>query len=882
MFPESHAASDDALLFAAEAGDTAAAALAIQPGDALPWNVLVVDDDPGVHEVTRLVLGSLRYRGRPLRLLHAASAAEARALLASERDVAVLLLDVVMETDEVGLELVHHVRQTLGNLLTRIILRTGQPGRAPQARVIAEYDINDYREKAELTAQTLVAAVTLALRGYDDLRTIQAMALRQSELEVLVQERTAALTETNRRLRHQQAQLAQAQQIAQMGSFEWDLGRRIMQWSPQLYALLGLDPQRTTPDLATLLQAVPEPQRARLAQLLARASEQGQGYALQHRVQQPDGSTRIVYQRVQVGHDEQGRPIRLAGIVQDITERHRAQEHMRKLSTAVEQTADAVMITDAAGRIEYVNAAFCRISGYDAQDVLGRTPALLKSGQMPDIFYRRMWHTLQRGEVFADVIVNRRKDGSLFHEALTITPQRDEHGVVTHFIATGRDISEQIRYQERIQHLAHHDALTGLPNRALLLDRLEQALARAKWRQRLVAVLFLDLDRFKIINDSLGHASGDALLRAMAQRLRACVRDGDTVARLGGDEFAIVLNDVAAQEDVAKVADALLQAVGEAVEHEGRELFVTASIGISLYPRDGQDSHSLLQRADMAMYNAKDGGRSAYRFYTPQDEAQRFARLTLETQLRHALQRDEFFLVFQPQIDAVSGRPVALEALLRWRRQDGEVVAPAEFVGLLEETGLILPVGEWVLRKACSEAQALRAAGVDLGRVAVNVSLSQFRQRPFVARLREILAETGLPPAQLELEITEAVLADDVHEAVAVLQELAALGVRLAIDDFGTGYSSMSQLRRLPFDQIKIDKSFIDGLPGDKEHRAIVTAIITLAQSMEMEVVAEGVQTQQQFECVRALGCHLVQGYYFSPPVLPQQLCRGDAAGWAR
>ncbi|MFN4005424.1 MAG: EAL domain-containing protein [Hylemonella sp.] len=880
MHPEAPvSASDDPLLFADEtAGGTMPAPLGRDSGEAQPWTVLVVDDDQGVHEVTRLVLGPLRFRERPLRLLHARSAAEARALLAREPDVAVLLLDVVMESDQAGLELVQHVRGPLGRLLTRIILRTGQPGQAPEARIITEYDINDYREKAELTAQKLVTAVTAALRGYDDLLTIQSMALRQSQLEALVQERTAALSETNRRLRHQQALLAEAQQIAQTGHFEWHLERRSMQWSLQLYALLGLDPQQVQPDAQTLLQAVPQEERAQLRQLLERACASGQGYALQHRVCRPDGSVRIVFQRVEVGLDGGGHAIRLAGIVQDITERHQAEERMRKLSTAVEQTADAVMITDAAGRIEYVNAAFCRMSGYSAEEVLGQTPRLLKSGQMPEIFYRRMWHAIADGQVFADVMINRRKDGSLFHSALTITPQRNAQGAVTHYIATARDISEQIRYQERIQHLAHHDALTDLPNRALLLDRLDQALARAKWRQRLVAVLFLDLDRFKVINDSLGHASGDALLKAMAQRLRACVRDGDTVARLGGDEFAIVLNDVAAEDDVAQVAQGILQTVGEPFPYQGRELFVTTSIGISLFPRDGQDSHSLLKRADVAMYNAKDGGKSAYRFYTAQDEARQLARLSLETDLRRALQRDEFFLVFQPQVEAGSGRIVSVEALLRWQRQGGEVVSPGEFVGLLEETGMILAVGDWVLRKACAEAQALRACGVELGRVAVNVSLHQFRQRQFVARVREILANTGLPPALLELEITEGVLADDVHEAIGVLRELDALGVRLSIDDFGTGYASMSHLRQLPFDLIKIDKSFVEGLPGDREHHAIVTAIITLARSLQMEVVAEGVETQQQFECVRDLGCQLVQGYYFSPPLLPHELRRGDGA----
>ncbi len=579
------------------------------------------------------------------------------------------------------------------------------------------------------------------------------------------------------------------------------------------------------------------------------------------------GGRRVIYHRAEVLRDEAGRPVRLAGILQDISVRHQSQEKMRKLATAVEQTADAVMITDAQGHIEYVNAAFTRMSGYTAEEVLGKTPRVLKSGRMPEIFYRRLWHAVLRGEVFTDIMINRRKDGTLYHESMTITPQLDARDRVTHFIATGRDMTEQVQFQERIEHLANHDALTGLPNRALLLDRLEQAMARAKWHQRHVAVLFMDMDRFKVINDTLGHASGDNLLKAIADRLRGAVRDGDTVARLGGDEFAVILNDVASADDVQLMAQQLLDAVSTPFMVEGRELFVTTSIGVSMCPRDGDDSATLLKRADVAMYNAKLGGKNRSEFYTQRDEANELARLSLETQLRRALEREEFFLVFQPQIEAGSRKVISMEALLRWRRSDGDVVLPGEFISLLEETGMIVAVGEWVLRKACSEAQAMRASGVELNRVAVNISLHQFRQAGFVQLVRDTRANTGLPPSILELEITEGVLADDVREATQVLEELNALGVRLSIDDFGTGYSSMNYLRRLPFNLLKIDKSFIDGLPRNKDARAIVTAIITLAHSLELEVVAEGVETAEQFDYLRTLGCHLIQGYYFSPPV---------------
>lgn len=858
---------DELVVFADAGPAETALPTAADAGDRGAWKVAVVDDDQSVHAVTRLVLADLRFKGRPVQLMHACSAAQARDLLRSEPGIAVVLLDVVMESDHAGLDLVREIRTVLKNSTVRIILRTGQPGQAPEGRIIAEFDINDYKEKSELSAQKLVTAVTAALRGYDDLLTIQALSAGKQDLEALVQARTAELSDANRALRVQQSPLDEAEKIAAVGSYEWNLLGQQMVWSRQAWRLLGLAEGRTRPGLAVLLDMVPADERGLLEQQIEAALESATGFTMEHHLVYSDGTRRMFRHRGAVLRDEDGRLVRLAGILQDITEQHQASERMRKLATAVEQTADAVMITNAQGCIEYVNAAFTRMSGYAGDEVIGKTPRVLKSGRTPEIFYRRMWHAILRGEVFSDVLVNRRKDGALYHEALTISPQLDASGQVTHFIATGRDITDQVQFQARIEHLATHDSLTGLPNRALLMDRLEQAMARSKWRHRHVAVLFMDMDRFKVINDTLGHASGDSLLKAIAERLGAAVREGDTVARLGGDEFAVILNDVANAEDVERTARQLLDSVSAPFTIEGRELFVTTSIGVSMYPRDGEDCVTLLKRADVAMYNAKVSGKNRFESYTQRDEANELARLSLETQLRRALEREEFFLVFQPQIDAGSRKVISMEALLRWRRSDGDIVLPGEFISLLEETGMILAVGEWVLRKACGEAQAMRASGVELNRVAVNISLHQFRQAGFVQRVRDVLAATGLPPAILELEITEGVLADDVREATQVLEELNVLGVRLSIDDFGTGYSSMNYLRRLPFNMLKIDKSFIDGLPRNKDACAIVTAIITLAHSLELEVVAEGVETAEQFEYLRSLGCHLIQGFYFSPPV---------------
>ena len=873
--------NEDRLLFADEPL-TAGAAPGVErgtQGEAPPWPIAVVDDDHGIHAVTRMVLSDFRYKGRPLRIFDAYSAEEAKVLLRQQPGITVILLDVVMEREHAGLELVKYIREEMDNRLLRIILRTGQPGQAPEGRIITDYDINDYREKQELTSQKLITSVTTALRGYDDLRTIQDLSSSKDILEQMVQKRTVDLVNANRVLQQQRVLLDEAQKIARVGHYEWNPDSGDLVCSAQVYCMLGLETSQALLRRDDLMNLISEEDRQQIHSAIDDAIKGSRGFDFEHSMNRADGTQVRVAHQGEAHLDEQGRMWRVVGILQDVTQQRRADDAMRKLSAAVEQTADTVMITDAKGVIEYVNPAFTRMMGYDRSEILGQTPRMLSSGHMPQAFYQRMWRELNRGVVFSGVVINKRKDGSLLHQALTITPQRDLQGRTTHFISTGRDITEQVRAKERIEHMAHHDSLTGLPNRVLLMDRLGQAIARSKWHDRLVGVLFVDMDRFKVINDTLGHSTGDELLQAMAKRLSACVRDGDTVARLGGDEFAIVLNDVASREDIGQRAQVVVDAVKQPFLIGGRELFVTTSIGICVYPNDGQDGSILLKRADVAMYNAKMRGKSNYQFYTQHDESKELVRLGLETDLRRALDRQEFFVVFQPQVDSKSHAVAGMEALLRWRRQDGKIVGPGEFIPLLEETGMILAVGNWILNEACLAAQNWREAGMVDRRVAVNISIHQFRERGFVSRVCEALAKSGLPPEMLELEITENVLVDDMRQASEVLNALNAVGVRLSIDDFGTGYSSMHYLRHLPFDQIKIDKSFIDGVPHSRDDCAIVTAIITLAHSMELEVTAEGVENVEQYDFVRSLGCELIQGYLFGRPETVQAMQAALDAG---
>lgn len=549
----------------------------------------------------------------------------------------------------------------------------------------------------------------------------------------------------------------------------------------------------------------------------------------------------------------------------DISDRRRSEDERIKLSRALEQTADMVMITDRDGTIEYVNPAFATITGFARKDVIRRKPNILASGRHDHAFYETLWRTITAGHSFREVFINCKRDGSLFYEEKTISPLKDQAGRITHFISTGQDITERMRAEERLQYLASHDLLTGLPNRALFLDRLAHALVWAGRRGRICAVLFLDCDRFKMINDTLGHEAGDRVLQTFADRLGACVRSGDTVARLGGDEFAVLLGDVARPDHVPAVAAKILSAIAQPVEAQGRELFVTTSVGISVSPPDAGDSADLLKNAEAAMYRAKEAGRNCYEFYSADMSAKAVERLSLETALRHALEREQFVLYYQPQVDLGSRRLIGFEALIRWRHPDFGLVPPARFVPLLEETGLIVPVGEWVLRTACAQMNAWRASALN-ARVAVNLSARQFKDAKLAPMIARTLSESRFDPRYLELEITESVVMDDAETAAQTLADLGAKGVRLAIDDFGTGYSSLSYLKRFPIDTLKIDSSFVRDIPGDADDAAIVGAIIALAHRLDIAVVAEGVETQAQLDFLRARHCNAVQGYFFGQP----------------
>ena len=553
-------------------------------------------------------------------------------------------------------------------------------------------------------------------------------------------------------------------------------------------------------------------------------------------------------------------------IARDVTARRQAEWQLSLSAKVFDNASEGMIITDARNNIVAVNDAFSDITGYTRSDVLGKDPRILASGRHGADFYGALWSDLKAAGHWTGEIWNKRKNGELFPEWLSIQLVRNGEGEVVNHIAAFTDISETREQQERIRHLAQYDFLTDLPNRFLLRDRLERAILSAQRTGRKMAVMFLDLDRFKTINDSLGHVVGDSLLQAVAQRLTASVRASDTVSRQGGDEFVVLVADLERAESAAGVAANLLAALSTPYHLDGHELLVTPSIGIAVCPDDGTGIDALLKNADMAMYAAKEAGRATYRFFTPELNQRANERLWVENNLRRAIERGEMELHFQPQLSMDGTRLLGCEALVRWRQPDGRLIPPAQFIPVAEETGLIVALGDWVLEEACRAAASLRQRLGPLT-MAVNLSAVQFHRADPARRVGELLERYHLPPDALELEVTESVLMDDADEVVRALEHFRVIGVPLAIDDFGTGYSSLSYLKRFHADKLKIDRSFVQGLDSGGDSAAIAEAIVAMAHSLGMETLAEGVETEEQRAHLHRMGCGQVQGFLFGRPM---------------
>ncbi|MGH8854168.1 MAG: putative bifunctional diguanylate cyclase/phosphodiesterase, partial [Telluria sp.] len=546
----------------------------------------------------------------------------------------------------------------------------------------------------------------------------------------------------------------------------------------------------------------------------------------------------------------------------------RESRHRLELNRQVfDCTQEGIMMTDADARIVAVNPAFEQITGYREAEVIGLNPRILRSGRHDNVFYRDMWHCLEQEGQWRGEIWNRRKNGEVYPERLSISAVRGEGGKLTAYVSVSTDMSALKAAHHQLDFLSNHDALTLLPNRSLFNDRLQQAMAAARQGDGQLALLLFNVDRLSRINDSLGHAAGDAVLREVARRVAEIAGPTDTLARLSGDEFVLLLTSCQDNEDIILAARRLIDAIAQPHEVGGHDLVVTGSVGISIFPRDGNAPGDLLKSADAALSDMKQSGRNGFRFFKGEMNVQALRWLALETRLRRAIERDELALHYQPQVSRIDGTLVGMEALLRWRSEEIGAVPPGDFIPLAEDTGLIHPIGEWVIRQACFQNKAWQNAGLAPVRVAVNVSANQFKAGAVSAIVRKALLDSGLAPRYLEVELTESVMLGDSAAAEAQMAELRAMGISLSLDDFGTGYSSLGYLSRFPLDKLKIDQTFVRNITTEQRSAAIAQATIALAQGLSLSVVAEGVETVGQRDFLGLIGCDVMQGYLYSRPV---------------
>ena len=553
----------------------------------------------------------------------------------------------------------------------------------------------------------------------------------------------------------------------------------------------------------------------------------------------------------------------MAGVIQ----RKQAEDKLKQAATVFEHATEGIIVTDIKSNIITINRAITEITGYSAEEAIGKNPSIWESDRHDPSFFQAMWASIEQTGQWRGEVWNRRKNGEAFPCWQTIRAVEGDSGEITHYVSILTDITAIKESQAKVEYLAHHDPLTDLPNRVLFNARLEHALNRSQRDKKRIGVLFLDLDRFKHINDSLGHPAGDRLLQLAAERLKAQVREEDTGARLGGDEFTIILEQLSSPKEAGIVASKILKSFHEPFELEDHTLHITASIGISLYPEDGTDVTTLIRNADAAMYRAKESGRNNYQFYHKEFTTTAEERMRLEASLRLALEREEFILYYQPQYSLETGQLIGAEALVRWQQPEQDLISPAKFIPLAEETGLILPLGEWVLTTACAQMTEWQARGVNLQQMSVNISGKQLQSKEFLSMFQRVISKTGCRADWLELEVTEGFIMQQAEQSVNLLEDLRAMGVKLAIDDFGTGYSSLSYLKHLPFTKLKIDQSFVRDIPQDADDMAIAKAVIALGRSLRLKVIAEGVETEQQASFLISEGCDEVQGYLYSRPV---------------
>ena len=823
--------------------------------DKLPSNdqgirplILVVDD---LAENLATLANMVREEGADVRVANAGPVALRYARLEPQPDL--ILLDIMMPGMD-GHQVLAELRKDARTVQIPVIFVTALGDAEDEERGLEEGAV-DY-----ITKPIKVAVLRARVRAQLEIkRAHDLQASQQHWLEAEVQRRVSENSLLEAKL-----QLTLA--ATGFGVWEIDHAAGHTEWNAALCQMLGRDiGPATAPEFLSLVH----PEDRHLVEASMNSLQIDSGIiCAEYRLLKADGHWLWVEGRGKtIRADATGKRLLSLGMMSDINLRKLAEAERLLSNIVLQGISDGVCITDAQGNILLINQAFCQVTGYAANEMLGQNPRLLKSGVHSPIFYRDMWEKLGQQGNWQGEITNRRKDGSLLNEWLSISAVRNNDGVVVHYVAIFSDLSERHEAAERIQFLSSFDALTGLPNRNLFADRLEQALMNARRFERSTAVILLDLDRFRLVNDTLGPPVGDEVLVEVSRRLGLQVREGDTVGRRSGNEFGFVMANLNNERDAIALAQRMLEAIAVPFMVNGQSLVVTASIGIGVAPKNGETGPTLLKSADAALLRAKGAGRNTFRFYSPDMDADAARRLGLEVELRGALERNELTVYYQPQVSLDSGLMIGMEALLRWKSAQFGQVSPVEFIPIAEECGLIIPIGEWVLRTACQQTKIWLDLGLLSLRIAVNLSARQFRQPNLRAVICDVLAQTGLPAAALELEITESAFIDDVDQAVDICRELKKIGVKLSLDDFGTGYSSLSYVSRFPFDKIKIDQGFVRDIIENPVNAAIATAAIVMARSLNLMVLAEGVETEAQANFLRGRRCDAMQGYLFSRPL---------------
>lgn len=668
---------------------------------------------------------------------------------------------------------------------------------------------------------------------------------------------------------HYRERLERVLKGANDGWWDWDRENDKIYCSPRCWEMLGYEADELPGDSGLWRRLMHPDDTAKAEQTFDEALTQGkQSCAVEVRLRHKDGHYIPVLMRYLIQRNADGTAALVSGTNMDLSEQKRAQERLRQAAAVFDSTREGLIVTTADRKIMMVNKAFCDITGYTEAEVAGKKPRMLSSGRHTPEFYLEMWSTIDANGHWRGEIWNRRKNGEIYPQLLSISEVRNDAGVVVNYVAVFADISRLKDSETKLEFLAHHDPLTRLPNRLLLLSHLEHAIRSAQRENTQLALLMLDLDRFKDVNDSFGHAAGDELLQQVADRLVSRLRGIDTVARLGGDEFTVLLQQIAHPEDAAMVASNILNSLNKPwMLSNGVEVRVGVSIGISIYPDHGATTQDLLQHADAALYQAKHEGRGCFRYFSQSLTYAARERIDLEARLHRAIENGELRVFYQAQVDIASGCIVGAEALVRWQDPQEGLIPPGRFIPVAESTGLISDIGEWVLQQTCIQGNKWIEAGLPPLTLAVNISPRQFLHGDLATTLSKVLSDTGFPASQLELELTESVLMEREEDMAHLLHRLRDLGVHLAIDDFGTGYSSLARLKHFPLDVLKIDKSFIDDIPHGDDDGAIAAAIVAMGHTLGFKVLAEGVENSAQLDFLQSLGCDMYQGYLRSRPV---------------